>query len=313
MMQSRIGLVAAAAIISVGAPLCGAQNSAPPVDTQPSAPIERAYPNQNPAPYGHYPGRYDRDGDPYDRQMSPRQMPAQVTMSPGSSVTATAITLSAIPIPGVFLRVAPNSSVKEVVSNNDRLELRVESGLANLDVHDPQKNILLLVDLPGGQTQMLKNGLYTFNAATNTARVLKGEALAFPASSAGAEPLKVKEYNKIEFGKDTKPHEFIPQQAVADMIPGPRGPENGYGSGYGYNGYAPGYRSGYAPYGDGYYSSPYGYYPSYGYYPYWGFVEPYPWFAWGYPYGFYPWGGIGIGFGYYGGWGFHGRGFRGHR
>jgi hypothetical protein len=211
----------------------------------------------------------------------------------------------------VILRVAPNSAVNEVASTPQRLELRVESGIANLNVHDPQKDIVLLVDLPGGQTQTLKNGLYTFNAATNTARVLKGEALAFPASTPNAKPMKVKEYNKIEFAKDTRPHEFVPQQALADLIPGPRGPEqngrdDGYGSGYGYR-HGDGYGYGYAPYA-GFYGYPYGYSP------YYGFAEPYPW---GYPYGgFYPYG-IGIGFGYYGGWGyrggFHGGGFHGRR
>ena len=308
MMQRRMYFLAAAAVFAAGASLCVAQNiaSAGPADpsymqSQP-APIERAYPNQSQAPYAQYsrPNGYNRG--PYQPPM-----PAQVTLSPGSSATATTVSLSANPIPGVILRVAPNSSIKEVVSNSDRLELRVESGIANLNVHDPEKNIVLLVDLPGGQVQTLKNGLYTFNATTNTARVLKGEALAFPASSPNAHPLKVKEYNKIEFGKDTRPHEFVPQQAFADLIPAPaRGPEQyggggGYGYGYG-NAYAPGYGYGpgygYAPYGDGYPDYPYGYYPYYaGFYP------------WGYPYGFYP--GFGFGFGYFGG--FHGGGFHGRR
>lgn len=308
MMQRRMCFLAAAAVFAAGAPLCAAQNiaSAGPADpsytqSQP-APIERAYPNQSQAPYGQYSGPYDHNRGPYQPPM-----PTQVTLSPGSSATATTVSLSAAPIPGVILRVAPSSSVREVVSNSDHLELRVESGIANLNVHDPEKNIVLLVDLPGGQVQTLKNGLYTFNAATNTARVLKGEALAFPASSPNAHPMKVKEYNKIEFGKDTRPHEFVPQQAIADLIPAPpRGPEQYGGGGYGYgyaNGYAPGYGPGYgyAPYGDGY---PYGYYP----YPYYAGFYP-----WGYPYGFYP--GFGIGFGYFGGFhgGFHGGGFHGRR
>jgi hypothetical protein len=295
-------LLAAAALFAAGAPLCIAQNIAPPdpaskpaepnyTQSQP-APIERAYPNRS------YPDQYQR---PYDRHM-----PGPVTLSPGGVISATRRPLTANPIPGVILRVAPGGSVKEVASSPQRLELRIESGVANLNVHDPQKDVVILVDLPGGQTQTLKNGLYTFNAATNTARVLKGEALAFPATAPNTKPLKVKEYNKIEFGKDTRPHEFVPQQALADLIPAPpRGPEqnsggSGYGSGYGYG---PGY--GYAPYGDGY---------PYGYYPYYGFAEPYPWGPWGYPYGFYPYG---IGFGFYGGWGyrggFHGGGFHGRR
>ncbi|HTV07680.1 MAG TPA: hypothetical protein VMD97_01385 [Candidatus Aquilonibacter sp.] len=302
-----MNFLVAAAVFAAGAPLCLAQNIASTGPAEPSytqtqpAPIERAYPNQNgPQNYGAYgqviPGR----GGPMP--VSP------VTIAPGGTVDAAGASLTANPIPGVILRVAPNSSVKEVVSDSSKLELRVERGLANVEVHDPQKNILILVDLPGGQTQMLKNGLYTFNATTNTARVLKGEALAFAASNPNAQPMKVKEYNKVEFGKDARPHEFVPQQAIADLIPSPRAPYGyGYGGGSSY-GFAPGYGYGYAPYGDGPYG---GYYPYHGYSPYWGFAEPYPW--WGYPYGFYPWGGFGIGFGYYGGWGFHGGGFHGRR
>lgn len=306
-MQRPMNLLAAVAVFAAGAPLCVAQNIASSGPAEPSfmqaqpAPIERAYPNptyssptypdQNPGPYG-------------------QSMPAPVTLAPGGAISATATSLTAHPIPGVILRVAPNSSVKEVVSSNDRLELRVESGIANVDVHDAQKDLVMLIDLPGGQTQILKNGLYTFNATTNTAGVLKGEALAFPASASNAGKLKVKEYNKFEFGKDTKAHEFVPQQALADLIPAPRPEQNGYGAGYGYgyrNGYGYGY--GYGPYGDGFYGYPYAY--PYGYYPYYGFAGPYPWGPWGYPYGFYP--GIGIGFGYFGGFGFHGGGFRGRR
>ena len=213
------------------------------------------------------------------------------------------------PIPGVMLRVAPGSSVQQVGnpsaegsssaerSDAEKLELRMGRGVANINVHDPGKDKLILVDLPGGQTQLLKNGLYTFNAETNTARVLKGEALAFPQGAAAeAKPLKVKEDNKVVFsGTNVKPHEFVPYEASMDLLPGPevaRG--DGGGAGYGYDGY------GYGPYGDGFYG-----------YPYYAYGYP----GWGYPYGygFYPYG-VGLGFGYYGGYrggyvgGFHGGG-----
>ena len=234
-MQRPMNLLAAAAVLAAGAPLCVAQNIASSGPAEPSytqsqpAPIERAYPNPT------YPNRsyLNQDQRPYDQNPGPygQPMPAPVTLSPGGTISAAGMPLTAHPIPGVILRVAPNSSVKEVASSNERLELRIESGVANVDVHDPQKDVLLLVDLPGGQTQMLKNGLYTFNAATNTARVLKGEARAFPASASKAESMKVKEYNKIEFGKDARPHEFVPQQAIADLIPAPpRGPEENAGA-----------------------------------------------------------------------------------
>ncbi len=189
----------------------------------------------------------------------------------------------------------PRAECEEVSSTPEKLELRVDRGLANINVHKPAKDTLILVDLPGGQTQLLKNGLYTFNAETNTARVLKGEALAFPAADPDAKPMKVKEDNKIVYsGTNERPHEFVPFEASVDLLPGPR--VAGEGSG----GSGPAFA--YGPYGDGFYP-----YYAYGY-P-WGWGSPY---YYPYGYGFYPT--IGIGFGYYGGFhggGFHGGGFHG--
>ncbi len=224
-----------------------------------AAPVERAYANQNNYPGGEIP---------------------QTTE----------------PIAGVMLRVAPQSEVQQVSSDVEKLELRVERGMANINVHDPGKDKVILVDLPGGQMQLLKNGLYTFNAQTDTARVLKGEALVFPDDAApDAKPRKVKEYNKVVFnGTDVKPHEFVPYEASVDLLPGPEGPR-GEGSGVGYA-----YGS---PYGEGFYGG----YPYYAYgYPAWG----YPYYPYGY--GFYPYG-VGLGFSYYGGFhgGYHGGGFHG--
>jgi hypothetical protein len=229
----------------------------------------------------------------------------QVTIAPNGEVAPGGGEAQANPIPGVILRVGMQSAVREVTSDEEKLELRVERGVANVNVHDPAKGKLILVDLPGGQTQLLKNGLYTFNAETNTARVLKGEALAFRQdASPDAKPLKVKEYHKFVFnGTDVKTHEFVPYEASVDLLPGPEGPKaDGVAPGYGYGAYA------YGPYGDGFYGS-----------PYWAYGYPgYPFYPYGY--GFYPYG-AGLGFTYYGGFhggyhgGYHGGGLHsgGHR
>jgi hypothetical protein len=204
-------------------------------------------------------------------------------------------------IPGVILRVGRNSNVTEVAKTPERVELRVTRGVANLNVHDPAKETLILVDLPGGQTQVLKNGVYTFNADTNTARVLKGEAQAFPgdiASNKDEKPVKIKEDHKVVFDSDrVRSEQFMPEEAHADLVPGSGG-ARALARSEGYGAYS------YGPYGDGFYGYPY----SYPYYAY-----GYPW-GWE-PYGYYPFG-VGIGFGYYGGFhggGFHGGGFHGHR
>src|ERR1700761_1109747 len=293
-MPKRMRLIFAAATLSAVSAVCVAQaeqqpgqTTTPNSDQQEAAPIQRGYPNH----------AYRGGQVPQPAAVSP------LTLAPGETI-APKTDSNVNPIEGVWLRVGAQSSVKEVTRDANKLELSVEHGLVNVSVHDPDKDVLILVDLPGGQTQVLKNGLYTFNAETNTARVLKGEALAFPAGTIGggkpgnkedAKPIKVKEYNKVVFsGTDVRPREFYPEEARVDLLRGPRMGPGGADDPYGYG-----------PYGDGFYGYPP--YPYYGYgytYAPWGWG--YPYYAWGYPFG------VGFGFGYYGGWGYRGGfGYRG--
>jgi hypothetical protein len=251
-----------------------------PPDTQQPAPITRSGPASGYGPRG--------------------DAPYSTTLAVGGVLSTTRNTANAEPITGVYLRVAPNSAVREVSASPQRTEFRVERGIANVSVHHPDSHMLVLVDLPGGQVQLLKNGFYTFNAGTNTSRVLKGEADAFAGSASDAKPLKVKEYHAVTFpaaeqtGVRLQSIEFYPIQARGDIVSSPveyarasDGPAYGYGYGYPAYGFGYGYPYGY-PYG-----------------PYWdGFY--------GYPFG------LGLGFGgfygggFYGG-GFHSGGFHGRR
>jgi hypothetical protein len=214
-----------------------------------------------------------------------QSQPAPIQRSAPVSITSTR------PIPGVVVRADHADAVKTVSSGLKVTELRLDHGRANISVRNPENGTQILVDLPGGQTALLKDGLYTFNADTNTVRVLKGEAKAFPGQN--AKPVKVKEEHQLVFsGPNPRSIEVNPEQARADLLPGDRirGPR--YGNGF---------------YGDGPYGDGYGYYP---YYPYYAYGYPYGFY--GYPYGYgYPLG-FGIGFGYYGAFrggfgGFHGR------
>jgi hypothetical protein len=280
MPRQMLAILAAATLSAVSAVSAAqtAEQSGPTnsnsVQTE-AAPVEHAYPNQNSYPGGQAP-------------------PAGPAMNQGAQFVPPPVNMpmntTSEPVAGVLLRVTPQSNVQQVTSDGQKFELRVDRGVANVDVHDPGKDKVILVDLPSGQTQLLKNGLYTFNATTETVRVLKGEALAFPKNAvADAKPLKVKEDHKVSFGAmDVKSRDFDPYEASMDVLPGPEGPQgDGVGVAYGYD--------------DG----PYDYYPYYAY-------------GWGdgfYPYGFYP----GFGFAYYGGgfrgyrggYGFHGGGYHG--
>jgi hypothetical protein len=205
------------------------------------------------------------------------------------------------PVMGVWLRSNQTSVVRTISATPRGTEIRLERGVLNVTVHHPADHAEILVDLPGGQTSLLKDGLYTFNADTNTVRVLQGEAAAFPGPPAGPtagaanaaassgnrveKPVKVKEGRQLAFNsgpEQAKPVEAYPYEITADLLPLGNGDGRGYANTSGEDG----------PYG----------YP----YPYYAVAWGYP-YGYGYPYGFYPYG-YGIGIGYYGG--FHG-GYRG--
>ena len=230
-------------------PQNGVQTSNPPLSTNP-APIERAGDNSN----GY---------NTYVQKMMPGQL-----IEPDQG------TASVVAAPGVFIRVGRGSSIRAIKLSNEDTELRVDRGVVNISVHDPLKHAQILIDLPGGQTDLIKDGFYTFNANTNTVRVLKGEAYAYPGTNTQQKPIKVKEFHAVIFnGPDIRSFEFDPFEARADLIPYARG-----------GNYQPG-PGGYGPYAG---------------YPYYDYGYPYYW-------GYYPWG-----FGFYGG-GFYGRGGGGYR
>jgi len=254
MMPRSLALVLALAALSVGTHAYATDAARPGTSSafgsdsdaaqSQAAPIVRAYPSQNGAP----------NSNPQDTR--------RIT--------------SSHPIPGVSLRVDANTSTETVSADAKGTELRIMHGVANVSVHHPEsKDARILVDLPGGQTALLKDGLYTFNADTNTVRVLKGEADAYPGAAENG--IRVKEDHQFAFtasAKGNRAAESTRQELLADYLPGNARPGDGPVRG-----------GGYGPYGDGFYSYPYGY--------------PY---AYGYPYGF------GLGFGYFGGFG---GGFRG--
>jgi len=244
------------------------------------APIERtpgsnSTPNAYPSTYpnGHSTASPDATADTPRRYQAP---PAVKTSQPAQ---------------GVYVRMSPQGAVTTVSASAERTELRVESGIVNISVHHPAQNALILVDLGSGQLDLIKDGMYTFNASTKTARVLVGEARAFPNTdgSSNAKPVKVKEDHAVTFStNDLHAVEFQLFDARADVLPRPNA-ERGDAV-----------RSDYPAYGYGFYG---GGYPYYAYdYPYAGWGNPY--YGWGYPYG------LSLGFGFYGG-GFYGGGFRG--
>jgi len=78
--------------------------------------------------------------------------------------------------PGVFLRLADNSSVKMISPDLANTEVQLEKGRAMVEVVDIHKENNLRVDVGGATVKLLKKGLYDFDADHNEIRVFKGTA-----------------------------------------------------------------------------------------------------------------------------------------
>ena len=135
--------------------------------TQPPAPIERGYAD---------------GGQQHAPPPSQYQPPQNHTSQPAQ---------------GIWLVTAPSASVQTVSATADHTELRIEHGQANVNIHHPADKSEITVDLPGGPVSLVKDGLYTFNAETNTVRVLRGEAVIAPDKD---HQTKVKEDHQFTFG-----------------------------------------------------------------------------------------------------------------
>ena len=220
--------------------------------------------------------------------------------------------LTAEPILGV--RVVSDAPVAVVNRSDDELELRVDRGRANITVDHPAAGTLMLVDLPGGQVDLLADGFYTFNADTNVVRAVRGEAALF-APGAGPDakgsPLQQGEQAELRGRMRATPADETTLLAdeIRDNGRGPAerpGQRYDHGYGYGYGG-----ESTYLGYG---YPYTYGAWPAYGYYSY--AYPAYGYAGWGWP-GYawdYPWGwGVGLGFyePFYGSRGYYGRDYYG--
>jgi hypothetical protein len=247
-MQKTLGMLVALTTLSVAhaqyasAP---AQNSYPNSAQSQPAPIVQGYPGT--AQNAQYSARPARSRQIFDTQ----------------------------PAAGVSVRSDMSNGVETITASEAVTELRVQQGRADVTIHHPADHSEILVDLPGGQVALLKDGLYTFNAGTSTVRVLHGEAEAYTGNKTDGKGTKVKEDQQLTVSPNwkLKAVDASPYELTADLLPGGAA---GHGDGYG------------PSYGDGFYGG----------YPYYAGVYGYPW---GYPYGYgYPFG-LGVGFGYYGG------------
>jgi hypothetical protein len=100
-------------------------------------------------------------------------------------------------------------------------EIKLEQGRANVEVDQIYPQNTILVDLNNGQTQLLKNGLYAFDATNSTVRVFNGKAAVYPGAnlSANVKPIDVKGGHQLALtGEPLKPQGFNKDQASSDQL-----------------------------------------------------------------------------------------------
>lgn len=79
--------------------------------------------------------------------------------------------------PGVFFRLGDDSAATLVSPSLTNTEIALAKGQAMVEVDDLHKDNLLRVQQNGASTQLLKTGIYGFDATNGAVRVFKGEAL----------------------------------------------------------------------------------------------------------------------------------------
>jgi FecR-like protein len=228
-----------------------------------------------------------------------------VSLQSGQTLTTETGKAEILLTPGVFFRVGDNSSATLVSPSLTNTEISLNKGQALVEVAEIYKDNLLRVQEDGATTQLLKTGLYGFDANNGDVRVFKGEALV----QDGDQNIKVKGGHELDVN-DTgklKTHKFnksayeesdlyrfssLRSQYLAEANVDAAGRYIGGGPGwYGTGWYwdpffmdytwIPGDGMFYSPFGWGFYSPWFvSYAPFYygGYYPYghyWGHARPY--------------------------------------
>jgi hypothetical protein len=111
------------------------------------------------------------DGQP----LTPRSI-GSAELNPGQNLTTSQGKAEMLLTPGIFLRLDDNSTVKMVTPDLTDTAVELQHGRATVEVDQifPQNNIHIVEN--GIPTQLLKPGLYEFDADRGAVRVFEGEA-----------------------------------------------------------------------------------------------------------------------------------------
>src|SRR5277367_6846963 len=175
--------------------------------------------NANPAPPGtinYVEGQASIEG----RQLNPSSA-GNTTLQAGQVLATANGKTEFLLTPGIFVRLGDNSTVQMVSPDLTHTEIRLDRGHANVEVDQIYAQNTILVDLKNGQTQLLKTGLYSFDADSSTVRVFDGQAAVYPGTNlqTNIKPIEVKGDRQIVLnGESVKPQRFNKDQAEADSL-----------------------------------------------------------------------------------------------
>jgi len=99
-----------------------------------------------------------------------------IELDKGQSLTTQAGKVEILLTPGVFLRVAENSTLKMISPGLANTVVELDKGRAMVEVLDIHKENNIEFDQNDVSTELLKNGLYDFDAEHEQIRVFKGTA-----------------------------------------------------------------------------------------------------------------------------------------
>jgi hypothetical protein len=121
-----------------------------------------------------------------------------VELEPGQTLATGAGKAELLLTPGVFFRVGDNSSTRMISPNLTDTEVELVYGNALVEVTDihPENNLQVIED--GKSTQLVKNGLYDFDADHDQLRVFDGQAVI----QDGNKQVKVKGGHEVSFNDE---------------------------------------------------------------------------------------------------------------
>jgi FecR protein len=102
-----------------------------------------------------------------------------LALQPGQLLTTSNGKAEMLLTPGVFLRVDNASSIEMISASLTNTEVKLDEGRAMVDVSEIHAQNNLRVTEDGVTTQLVKTGLYDFDAAQKQIRVFSGKAVLF--------------------------------------------------------------------------------------------------------------------------------------